>query len=521
MLGVVLLAMAVAETPVVRYDGHQVVRAHPRGPGDLQLVHDLVDDVWSHAVTPEGGVVLRVAPRERAALMASGIDVDVLVADVQPVVDAERARLSGAMAQGAAFFEDFRDFAALDAHLDELAALAPDRVEVVEIGQSIEGRTIRGARISAVQGGRPAAVLLTGTMHAREWLSPMVTACLAEALVVEGKSDPRLGAILDAVEVWVIPVLNPDGYVYSWEVERYWRKNRRDAIGVDLNRNFSTNWGGPGSSGNPEDENYRGAGPLSEPEAQALADFVQAHPQIVTHVDFHSFGRLVLHPWSSSAELAPDHDALAELGAAQADVVLAGGGGLYTVLRGWDLYPASGVVDDWAYEAQGVFSFATELPPGPDEPGDFVVAPALIASTCAEQRAALVVLGEWAAQFSELGEGDTTGGGGSGASSGGEGSSTAAADGTSTGSSGGGAGTVGGPEPASSSVGASTGGDTDPGENARSGAGDGCACEADPGERSSGRLGWLLLAALGLSVPRSSRGRVGTTRARTARRRDR
>ena len=71
-----------------------------------------------------------------------------------------------------------------------------------------------------------------------------------------------------------VPVANPDGYEYSREKDRMWRKNRRKnenskCDGVDLNRNFDKAYG-TASSKNPCAEDFRGAGAFSEPEAAAI-----------------------------------------------------------------------------------------------------------------------------------------------------------------------------------------------------------------------------------------------------------
>src|SRR5690606_2908792 len=131
---------------------------------------------------------------------------------------------------------------------------------VVELVDPLEGRAIRGLRITSAPDDAP-GLLLNATQHAREWIAPMTAMCVADQLVREAESN-EVSALLDQVVFYVVPVVNPDGYVYSWDVERFWRKNRRDGVGVDLNRNFGTGWGGPGASDKPQAGNYHGEAPF-------------------------------------------------------------------------------------------------------------------------------------------------------------------------------------------------------------------------------------------------------------------
>ena len=117
----------------------------------------------------------------------------------------------------------------------------------------------------------------------------------AQQLLGQYGTDNSISEMLDEVDFFVIPVVNPDGYEYTWSSpsRRYWRKNRRvnanGSIGVDLNRNWGAGWGGGGSSGIAASDIYRGTAPFSEPETQAMRDFYQSNPNVVSNIDFHAF----------------------------------------------------------------------------------------------------------------------------------------------------------------------------------------------------------------------------------------
>lgn len=391
------------------YEGHRVVRIAPADPATVNALVDAGASRLDDRPGP-GSALLRVPPHVMPSLLASGARAEVLTTNLQDDVDAERARLLAGPAShgGGDFFADFRPLADVQAHLDGLLATHPDLVTHVDVGTSLEGRTLRAVSIHAGAPDDP-AIFLSGTMHAREWLSTTTTTCLASTLANGYGSDDNITAVLDAVNIVVLPVSNPDGYVYSWDVERYWRKNRRDGVGVDLNRNFPWEWGGPGSSDIVEEENYRGTGPLSEPESTALADLMTSMPTLVAHVDYHTFGELLLYPWGYTAEPPGDIELLETLAEDQVAAMEAAGGENYTALQGAELYLAAGVVDDWAYGELGLMAFVPELRPSFDGPGDFVVDPSQIMPTCEEALAGLYVLAQWAGADVDI-EVDDTGG---------------------------------------------------------------------------------------------------------------
>src|SRR5512138_2293267 len=103
----------------------------------------------------------------------------------------------------------------------------------------------------------------------------MVTTCVADRLVRDYDRDSEIRAFVDSTELWIVPVVNPDGYQYSWATDRYWRKNRRGGHGVDLNRNYSVAWGGDGSSADKSSQVYRGEFAFSEVESSAVRDLAK------------------------------------------------------------------------------------------------------------------------------------------------------------------------------------------------------------------------------------------------------
>ncbi len=237
-------------------------------------------------------------------------------------------------------------------------------------------------------------MLIDGTQHAREWLATMSTMCVADRLVHDYDRDPAVRDFVDHTELWVVPVVNPDGYQYTWSTDRYWRKNRRGGYGVDLNRNFSVAWGGGGSSGSKRAETYRGEYAFSEPETRALRDLVEREG-IALHIDFHTYSQLVLFPWNHTSTPAPDRDRLAAIGDRMTSAIYATHQATYKLMQGVELFPAAGTMTDWMYGEARARSYTIELRPDgwPDRGrGGFVQPPEQIRATCDEAMAAVLEL---------------------------------------------------------------------------------------------------------------------------------
>ncbi|MGH7520001.1 MAG: M14 family zinc carboxypeptidase [Gemmatimonadales bacterium] len=252
----------------------------------------------------------------------------------------------------------------------EAWAAADTAIHVDSVGASSEGRPILAVKVGPA-GDSPDRpnVLFLATHHAREWIAAAVAMKLIRWLA------DSAAAAFASHDVWVIPVENPDGYQYTFTNDRLWRKNRRlndnGSYGVDPNRNYPAFWGfdALGSSGSQYAETYRGTGPGSEPETQAVMAFHAAHPPVVS-VSYHSYSALILYPWGfRSGELTADasrFQALAgtDLAPAVLDHVPESSVDRYHPGPGWNLYPTNGEYTDWAYRTYGTIAFTAELTSG-------------------------------------------------------------------------------------------------------------------------------------------------------------
>lgn len=255
--------------------------------------------------------------------------------------------------------------------LKRLAQKYPDICSVQEIGRSLEGRALLALKISdrvAFKEAEP-AILFLGGHHAREWISveiPLYLGCyLAENY---GKSS-LVRNLVDESQIWIVPLVNPDGLEYSIRVYRYWRKNRRlnsdGSYGVDLNRNYGFNWGidNRGSSPNPSSETYRGTAPFSEPETRAVRDLFWQYP-FTALVSYHSYSQVILFPWGFTTTPADQFELLFNLAQRMSDLMVKVHGRRYNFGQASTLlYLTNGDATDWAYGVAGIPAFTIELPP--------------------------------------------------------------------------------------------------------------------------------------------------------------
>ncbi|GAE34289.1 M14 family zinc carboxypeptidase [Halalkalibacter akibai] len=255
------------------------------------------------------------------------------------------------------------DYRNIDEFYEEIAEIAekyPELVRVEEIGRSVEGRPIHAIEISSTPGqkdGKPESVHMA-SHHAREWPTGELAMDLAWYLVDNYGSDTQVDHIVDNVRTWIIPMVNPDGFVWSQESFRMWRKNRKNnengTFGVDPNRNYSYLWGGNGSSGVGSSETYRGIAPFSEPETAAIRDFYLDR-NIVTTITGHTYGQLILYPWGNTTDpMRASDQFIAEMGAEMAKW------NNYTDQPAMQLYATHGDTVDWIYGAMRGIAFTYE-----------------------------------------------------------------------------------------------------------------------------------------------------------------
>ena len=275
----------------------------------------------------------------------------------------------------------------------------PDILRVTSVGFSLEGRPIPAVKISDEPDTEDPAepdILFMALTHAREHLTVEMALAIIRWFTEGYGVDPALTNLVEQREIWVLPNVNPDGGEYDIAdgYYRFWRKNRRlnpdGSYGVDLNRNYGYRWGCcGGSSPYPHSETYRGPAAFSEPETQAVRDFVLAHPDIRVAISFHTYSELILYPYGYTYDdLPPDMD-LADYQAfvALAQEMAATNG--YLPAQASDLYITSGDAGDWLYGELGIFGFTFEMYPKTADPGFYPPADVIERETTRNQQAVI------------------------------------------------------------------------------------------------------------------------------------
>lgn len=272
------------------------------------------------------------------------------------------------------FYQHWRPFADILARIE----LVVRRSAGVATLQSLsppthENRTLKAVRIQGpgYTAGLPRLVL-NFHLHAREWITSMVGTYIVEQIIKRAVEEP---AWLTQTEIVMIPVSNPDGFVFSQESDwRFWRKNRRvspgtTCIGVDLNRNFAKEWNGSSStSTDPCSDEYVGPFAHSEPETQAIASVLDESPTTV-HLDVHSYSELVVGPWSYTNNNHSRRTEADDLGTRMVRAIEASSQHAYLYGTGdmhGALYTASGTAQDYS-SAHGALGYTYELRPSAGE----------------------------------------------------------------------------------------------------------------------------------------------------------
>ncbi|KAI4015805.1 carboxypeptidase A4 [Homo sapiens] len=251
--------------------------------------------------------------------------------------------------------------------MDNIAADFPDLARRVKIGHSFENRPMYVLKFSTGKGVRRPAVWLNAGIHSREWISQATAIWTARKIVSDYQRDPAITSILEKMDIFLLPVANPDGYVYTQTQNRLWRKTRSrnpgsSCIGADPNRNWNASFAGKGASDNPCSEVYHGPHANSEVEVKSVVDFIQKHGNFKGFIDLHSYSQLLMYPYGYSVKKAPDAEELDKVARLAAKALASVSGTEYQVgPTCTTVYPASGSSIDWAYDNGIKFAFTFEL----------------------------------------------------------------------------------------------------------------------------------------------------------------
>jgi carboxypeptidase T len=314
---------------------------------------------------------------------------------------------------------NFHDYAEMVAELEQAAFDHPAILSLSSLGLAYEGRTLWVVKISDNVGtdeDEP-EVLFTHHQHAREHLTVEMGLYTLQMLTDEYGVDPQITSLVDSREIWLVFDANPDGGEFDIATGSYvsWRKNRQpnagtSAVGTDLNRNWGYRWGCcGGSSSSASSTTYRGPAAFSAPETQVLRDFVDSRviggtQQITSHIDFHTYGELVMWPYGYTGTDVPsdmtvdDHDVFVAIGQTMA----ASNG--YTPQQLYDLYVTDGTINDWLYGVHRIFTYTFEMYPVSSSPGFYPPDEVIPTETVRNRAAVLYLLDQAACPYAVIGK---------------------------------------------------------------------------------------------------------------------
>lgn len=374
MKGAIFVLASAQAVSVKTFHDEQVLRVMPKTLEEVHALHKLDDteefDFWTEARQVDSPVDIRCTKCEelRTKLESLGAsNVSVMIPNLQVAIDEERSLGSG---QGF----DLGRYHGYDDTKSWMASLVeqyPDICETVSVGTSYEGREIQAIKITGKnKGAHKRAFWLDGGIHAREWITvSTVTYMLANTLKEYG-SDDFITNWVDNYNVYYAPILNPDGYEYTRNGDRMWRKTMMpnpgqssECAGTDPNRNWDWHWNEAGSSSDPCSESYSGARAGDQPEVKAVMDYLKDKDDFLGYINFHSYSQLWMTPWGYTYSKPKDYDVQHAAGAAAVQALQGVHGTRFqNGAIAEIIYQASGSSADYAYGACGIlFAGGVEL----------------------------------------------------------------------------------------------------------------------------------------------------------------
>jgi hypothetical protein len=339
----------------------------PQEPGDSEIVsvaktpfiENKLKDLGLDLLADWDGRIFIVArPEDLRALGQAKIPFTVETAKFPPFAQ------TAAPAPGGGINGAYHSYRELETDLLALQQKYSGLAKVYDIGDSLEKRNIYALKISANVAFDEAEAVEVPYLFGKYLLENYAT-------------DPEAKRLIDRSEVWLVPLVNPDGLEYTIYVYRYWRKNRRDnkdgTYGVDLNRNYGYKWGysDNGSSPEPASEIYRGSQAFSEPETKAIRDFF-LKKAFQGMISYHSFSQSIMYPWGYTVQTPDQEPLLHDIAAGMAALIQGVNGRSYSFgPAGQTLYLTNGDAVDWTFGTSAIPSFTIELPPVDEMGGGF------------------------------------------------------------------------------------------------------------------------------------------------------
>ncbi|KAJ1088347.1 hypothetical protein NDU88_001504 [Pleurodeles waltl] len=373
-----LIPLALAFPPTRRYDGVKVFRVNLETDQQVEFLRNLTRfvrlDFWrpdsAHQIATKMNADFHVTADQsgpvQELLEKNHMQYKILFHDLQDGI-AKQIPTKSSFKHGMHSYTKYNTWKTIAAWTKQIVKKNSKLVSRVKIGDTAEGRPMYLLKVGK-QSSVKKAIFMDCGIHAREWIAPAFCQWFVKEATEKHGKDRTLTKLLNEMTFYVLPLLNIDGYVYTWTEDRLWRKNcaknpGSDCLGTDLNRNFDAAWGSIDSSNETCSEVYCGSAPESEKETKAVSNFIRENiHSLKAYLSFHAYSEMLLYPYGYTFEPAPTHKELDAVAKAAVDALETVYGTYYTYGQSaTTIYPTAGSSEDWAYDKGIKYAYTFEL----------------------------------------------------------------------------------------------------------------------------------------------------------------
>ncbi|XP_030065607.1 carboxypeptidase O [Microcaecilia unicolor] len=366
----------------VKYDGEQVLQVSPQTSEHVFQLQQLCDtwllDLWKPHLSEDIRVGADIHVRVPASLVQKmkekllqySIPFQVLIKDIQELMDNQNIKSHSRHGRSLATY-NYAVYHQMGEIYKWMTLIEKEYSHLVTqhyLGETYELRPIFYLKIGQPSDRPKKIIWMDCGIHAREWIAPAYCQWFVKEILQNYNSDQNIKKILQNIDFYIVPVLNIDGYIYSWTTDRLWRKSRASynngtCYGTDLNRNFNAMWCSIGASNNCSSLTFCGTGPESEPETKAVVNLVESQKSdILCFLTIHSYGQLILQPYGYTKNQSRNHEEMIKVAEIAAAAIQKKYGTVYRVgSASHILYSNSGSSRDWAADLGLNFSYTFEL----------------------------------------------------------------------------------------------------------------------------------------------------------------
>lgn len=373
-----ILAVAAFGDEKFSYDGYSLIRVTPKSQSHISSLkkwHQNPEfDLWGIIKGVNLPVDVLLSPEHKTVYTQLFKDANIphftAVENIKDNIEEQDESMKRSLGDRS-IVGKFARYSEIQSYIADVVSENPDLASSYITGQTYENRNLNVLVLKTPTSKR--SIWMDCGIHAREWISPASCIWMINKFMSEYKSgDQATVDLLNHYEIHVLPLLNPDGYEYSHESYRYWRKNRKpnqgsSCIGTDLNRNSGYKWMTGGSSTNPCSEIFAGPSASSELEIQAVQRALNNKlGNWDAYLTFHTYGQWIFTPWGYAAEVPSDYDELKRVGQLGADAIRQESGNSWPVGSSVAILggPGAGGSEDWAKGVADIkYAYCFELRP--------------------------------------------------------------------------------------------------------------------------------------------------------------